>query len=650
MTPETMLALREGLLLPPVAALLLLPGIGPAWVFARRRRLSAPWMLSLAFAWSVAWCSAAAAAAHLVGLPLNAVILAYVAAIVGSLVLVVMDWRKRGRPHMRRRDLGGVVVALGAALVALAQGPWWFGTTDNFYHLAASRSLIAKARPIVTDPFFGLDVRTPDSTSGMWNTISAVVARSLRVDVATPYAAMTAFSAFAVMLAFWLLAREVSRKPWAATVATVAYFVAAWYTDMRAFGFPNKISIALLFTTLALLVRCAAQPHRRWMLAIGVTGLAGLAVHLASGELELLCAAGVALALGALALVRTAPGERRVITAAAARVLGGIGLMVLPLSPILALRVSAVFDSGVMGEDSFVWAGEQLLSGPFGIRFVTPGGFDFGGPWLFWLTLALGILAAAHAVRTGDRRSAALVPLVLLAHVISALPPVSTLALNLSSYMVARLVELCRFAPYLALAWGFGFVGTATERRLGRALALATLIAALVSAVPYLRSTYVQGEGIERRGAKWSVAEARERDMRKVYGFEEISVMRTYVGNSYPRVAADADSSYHLMGLVPVAVVCALPTHTPVFMSGEELRARNTDMERFFSSEATRQERIEILKRWDIDYVFVREYLNGVVTRRAIDDDDELFKLIVRNDRILFLQVNRDALERLAES
>lgn len=651
MSQETAIALKEWALAIPVMVLLLAPGLGPAWVFCRRRDLSLAWVASLAFAWGVAWTSAVAVVAHLAHLSLAVVIGAYVAAIPFSIWLLGADLRKRGRPSKLDAASPGFLIAIAAWITALVQGPAWIGS-DNFFHLAAARSLIATGRPIVTDPFYGLESRSPDPTAGLWNTVQAVVARITSVDVTTVYPGITAFSAFAVTLAFWVLAREFSGSRLAASVATMGYVVAAWYTDFRPFGYPNKASIALAFITLAILCRVCTEPRRRWLLAVGVTGLSALAVHLASGQMELLCAGGMALSLGALSLVPLPAEERRNARRAAARIVGGIALMVLPVSPVLIARVATVVASPVMGEDSFVWAGDQIMRGPLGWRFVTPGGFDFGGPWLFWLTVAIAVFATIHAIRTGDRRSAALVPIVLMAPILCTFPPVSTIALNASSYMIARMAELFRFAPYLAAAWAIGAArsgrGKATRPvLLTRALGWATIVVALIIAVPYLQSTYVQGAGTQRRGAMWSVKETHERDMRSIYGFSTMFEMRRIVGDTYPRVAADADTSYHLMGLVPVTVVASLPSHTPVLLPPAQVKARNDDMVLFFTPGTTREQRADILERWDIDYVFVREYIDGVDTRKEIVSDKALFELLTGNDRVLFFRVDREELDRI---
>lgn len=642
MSLETATALREWFLLLPVLALLFIPGLGPAWLFSRRRDLSIPWLLSLSFSWGVSWCAVLAMGAWLLRLGLDVVVWGYAAAIPGSIALIWRDVRRNGLPKDSDRGLQGLVAAAVAWVVAAVQGPWWFGTSDNFFHIAASRSLLTTGRPIVTDPFFGLESRIPDSTAGMWNTVQAVITRLVFMDIAFAYRALTAASALAVVLAFWVLVREVAGRDSAATIATVGYFVAAWYTDLRAFAYPNKVSIALAFVTVALAFRIVSERRRSWMFAASGAGLATLAVHLASGQIQLLCMMGIAIAVGVLSIVRKDSEERRLDRKAALMIVASICLMVLPALPTLFARVMALKGSLVLGEDSFIWAGDQIKSGVLGIRYVTPGGFDFGGPLLFWLTLVAAVFAIVYSVRTGSRRAASAVPLMCTAHVITLFPLVSTPWLIASSYMLARMVELLRFSPFIAIAFVLGTIEVDGMRRYGRVLGSLILAIAIVQSFPYTLSTYAQGEGSVRRGAIWSIPEARARDMRKAYGYAEIAQMRRLVGNTYPTVVSDPDSAYHLMGLVPVAVVPSLPTHTPVFIDRNEVADRVADMEEFFAPGTSDVRRAEILDHYGADYVFFRLYISGYQTRDELLADTAMYEVMVRNDDIMLLKVKKD--------
>jgi len=642
---------REWLLVLPVLAILVVPGLGAGMAFARRMRLSLAHAVSVGFAGAVAWIAMLSIVAFYAGWSLAVVQWGYLVALPFSLALIadtirrqVLERRVRnadGSESPRRivSSWPGFVLAFVAGIVASIQQPWWFGTPDGLFHIAATRSLLATGRPIVTDPFFGTASSLPDSTAGMWNTVQAVVVRVLGVDPASAYLGLTAAAAFVLVLGFWVLAYEVGASRWAASAATLAYFVFAWYTDFRNFAYPNKVSIALAFTTIALLVRLASDQDRRLVVAAGITGFATLAVHLASGELVLLCGGAIAVTLAA-GMLRKAPESRARARAGTLAVLSALGLAVLLELPTLYPRVAALRGSTVIGQDSFIWAGEDLLTGWLGMRIVVPGGFSFGGAWLFWITFAIGVLAIVVLIKSESPRTAAVLPLIGLVHVITVFPPVSTPALAFSSYMVARMVELLRCAPYLALAWAWGRM-PARPRPLARALGAALLVAAIATQWGYIVSTYCQGEGVARRGYIFSVADAQRRDIRKTWGFDALFTMREQFGDEYPLVIAEPLTGYHLMGLETVAVVASMPTHTPVFMPRDEVRRRYMDMTWFFNEHATAADRVELLEAYpDARYVFVWKQYSGLATTKAIQAMPEL-TIVLDTPTVTLLEIER---------
>lgn len=642
---------REWMLVIPVMAVLFMPGLGFGAWFARRTRLSLAHAVSLGFALGVAWVAMLAIVSFFAGWSLLVVQWGYLAAAPVSLALLgVTVFRSRrdgpasdAEEHpgvgAERAGIQGFVLAGAAAVAAAIQQPWWFGTPDGLFHIAATRSLLMTGRPIVTDPFFGTNSSIPDSTAGMWNTVQAVVVRILGVDPASAYLGITSAAAFAVVLGFWVLAFEVGRSRWAASAATFAYISFAWYTDFRAFAYPNKVSLALAFVTIALFVRLATRPERSIVAAAGIAGFATLAVHLASGELVLLCGAAVAVVLGLTALFKRGHIERRRARTGALAMAAALGLAVLLELPTLYPRVAALRGSPVLGQDSFRYAGEDLVRW-LGMRFVLPGGFGFGGPWLFWLTFAIGIAAIVVVVRSDSPRTAAVLPLIGLAHVLTLFPLVSTPALAFSSYMVARMVELLRCSPYIALAWAWGAL-PGRIRPLARLLGIGLLVAALATQWGYVVSTYRQGEGWVRRGYIFSVADAQERDIRKAWGFEALFDMREVFGDEYPLVIAEPLTGYHLMGLENVAVVASLPTHTPVFMPREEVRQRDMDMTWFFNEHATAEDRRALLETYeDARYVFVWKPYSGMATTKAIQQMPEL-NVVLDTPAVTLLEIER---------
>lgn len=643
MTQEATIALKEWVLAVPVGLLLALPGLGLGYLFAARNRLSHAWALAGSFTLSAAWLSIVAIVAFYTGASLTAVTVAYAAAIPVSLWIA---WRfaRRMTPGVTGWGAPGLVLGLVAGVTALWQGPWWYGTPDTYYHLAASRSLLVTGRPLVTDPFFGTASTLPDSTAGMWNTMQAVIAQILGTDVASLYRAFTGMGAATVILAFWLLARQVSKSSTAATLATVAYGGAAWVTDFRAFAYPNKLSISFALLAIALLVSIAEKPRRDTVLATAAAGFVALTVHLASGELTLLAGGGILVILALVALGRRHVDDKRMAWRAAGGVLAGLVLMVALSLPTLYPRVAALSGSSVLGEDSFIWAGDQLIEGlPLGTRMVTPGGFDFGGPWLFWATAAIGALMILALVKAAGHRTAAAIPLVLMAHAITVVPPLSTIALDFSSYMVARMVELLRFSPYVALAWSLGDLKPAF-RWPARVLGMLLLVTAVVTAIPYVRFTYVQDAGEERRGNLYSMDTARELDVRRQWGFSGIQMLREEAGDSYPIVAADPETAYHLAGLVDVAIVASLDTHLPVFIDRDEAAQRKDDMERFYSLDVTPEQRLEILERWDAEYVFVWLTQPHSTDLMIVLREEPALETVIDENSIALFRVDRDAL------
>ena len=650
MTQADLILQREWLMVLPLLLILLVPGLGGGVAFARRARLSLAHAVSIGFAGGIAWISMLAIVSFYARWSLGVVQWGYLAAVPFSLVLLADTGR---RARLERKSLSdderlerrvrsgwqGFVLAAVAAVAAALQQPWWFGTPDGLFHLAATRSLLATGRPIVTDPFFGTASTMPDSSAGMWNTVQAVVVRTMGVDPASAYLGLTASAAFVVVLAFWVLAYEVGASRWSATWATLAYFCFAWYTDFRAFAYPNKVSISLAFITIALFVRLATRPQRLIVIVAGIAGFATLAVHLASGELVLVCGAAIAITLGAVGLLRRDSEARDRARKGALAVLSALGLAVLLELPTLYPRVVALSGSDVLGADSFLYAGGDLIRGILGIRMVTPGGFGFGGAWLFWLTFAVGVVAIVVLVRSDSPRTAAVLPLIGLVHVLTIFPLVSTPALGFSSYMVARMVELLRCSPYIALAWAWGRM-PGRIRPYTRTLGAALLIAALATQWGYIVSTYRQGEGWERRGYIFSIADAQARDIRKAWGFDALFKMREIFGDEYPLVIAEPLTGYHLMGLEDVAVVASMPTHTPVFMPRDEVKRRQIDMAWFFNEHATNADRAKMLETYPARYVFVWKQYSGMATTAAIHGMPEL-RVLVDTPAVTLLEVVR---------
>ncbi len=633
--------LREWLLVLPILLVLLCPWLGMAAYIRDRHEMSVAHTVMIAFGAGVAWVALLATVAYYVGWSLSFVTVGYLVVLPISLLLSIRVARTP-RPQARSRDGGWQGIALGAvaAVVAGLQQSPWYGTPDAFYHLAAIRSLLATGRPIVTDPFFGTASNLPDASAGIWNTMQAVVVSVLGVDPASAYVGFTACAAFFVVLAFWVLAYEVSDSRLSAALATVAYFTFAWYTDFRAFAYPNRVALALALSAVATFLMIARKPSKPPIAVAAAMTFATLAVHLAAGQLVAVVGASMLLILAVLAYAwrrSESAGEVRGVARALLIALVVAGALALPT---LYPRTLALKGSTMLGQDAFLFGGEDLIRGWWGMLFVRPGGYAFGGALLFWLTFLVGVLAVAELVRRRSLRAAMALPLIGLAHLLMLFPPISTPALSFSTYMVARIVELLRFSPYVALAWAMGRIESGL-RPWARTLGIAIMIAAAATQWGYVVSTYWQGQGLPRNGSAYSITEAHRRDVRLAWGFDSVFRMRTIFADEYPLVIADPFAGYHLMGLEPVAVVASLPSHTPAFMASEEVDRRSEDMTWFFGEHATLDERTELLERYgEARYVFVWKKRTGRVPTAEIAAMPQL-KMVLDGPAVMLFEIER---------
>lgn len=620
-----------------VLPLLVLPGLGLAFTVARRQGLGTHWVLLLAIGFTFALDAFLEMFAFYVGAGLTLVVWGHVLAMLVSSVWFV---RQRLSSALEGKSgLSGIVLAGIAALAALIQQPWWFGTPDTYYHLAAARSVLATNAPLVTDPFFGTGSKLIDATSGSLQPVMAVIARLTATDMATGYPALTACGAALMVLAFWTLANEVFSSRRASDLATVAYVVGAWSTDFRVFAYPKHVSLGLAFIAIALVVRLAAGKGKDVFIALGAVGFATLSMHLGAAELVLLVGFAIAVGLSATGLFERGE-ERRTWFRNGRRVLAAMVMIAVSAVPVLYPRIMSLRGTSVLGSDSFRNAAEEILQLPLGQRVVVPGGFGFGGAPLFWMTVLLTLLVLVRWARSRRHEDAALLSILLVVPVLTLLPPVSTLALGLSSYMVARMVELLRFVPYLALAWPAAIFASNGRRRY-LALSAGALVLALVVAVPYLASTYRQGAGKIRTGSRYSIAESQARDVRDAIGRDTIDAVRDAIGEGYPRMMASRMSGYHLMGLANVTIIASLPTHSPVFIPADEAETRRDDVNRFFAEGADSDLRASLAQSYDAEYVFVSDVFDTRAVRDELAAQTSLLEPVFIGERAALFRIVR---------
>lgn len=627
-----LLLFKELVLTPAVFVLALAPGVGFALWMARRVR--SDWASMALFSWTgtVAVVSVAAALAHVLRLGLWFVLAAAVAAVLGSIAYGARTFvRARGWPRFEGSPAAFAVPAL-AALLAGWERPWFGATVDTFYHLAAARSLLVTGRPLVTDPFHGTATRVLDPTSGVLHTFLALLSRTLSVDPATLYFGLTVLGAALVTLAFWTLAKTLARSDLAATVATAVWVFGAWYADFRMFAQPNRISLSLAFFAAALLVRLMREPKPALTAAFVLAAFGAATTHLAAAQLVLLLGLALLAFAGVYAFLEPRR-ERGVVR----RVAVALGLSALAAAPVVGARVLALKGSSVIGEESYRYIGDQILHLPLGIRLVTPGGFGFGGPWLFWLTLAVAAFALAELRRRPDVVTLAVLAVLVLPAGLLFDPVVTTVALRASSYMTYRMADLLRAVPYLGVAWALA--AFRPPRVPARAvLGGVAALTALAVALPYLAFTFFPGRGRVRFGHAYPVAVSQEWDYRAYWGTRNLAKLGRRFAGRYPLVAGQREVTFYLMGLQDIAVLGALPTHSPAYIDVRSGERRRRDNDRLIAPETPLAERRAIVERWGVDYVALGDTPEQREALESLLAQPTLFRLAFDSPRLHVLE------------
>jgi hypothetical protein len=637
----TQVVLREWLLTPVVILLLVAPGLGFAAVAARRIRLSWPEILVAGFALTVAFTSAVATACWLADRSLNVVLGVYLALIPVSLALLAAEWRS-GRLARHAAERGALVLAGIAALVAMLERPWFTAGADTFYHLAATRSLLVTGRPLVTDPFFGTPSRALDPTSGVLHTMQAILSRTLATDIATLYLGITAFAAALAVLAFWVLARRVGGSARAATLATIAMAAVAYHFDFRVLAYPKHVSEALAFFGIALLVRLLEEPAWPVVVLAALVGAATVTMHLAAAEFLFLAGGFVALALAAGVVVdgvRGISAEERRWARPLLAVIAALGLTAALSVPVLLSRLGALSGSSVLGADSYLQLGGQVMR-IAGIDLVKPGGMYVGGPLVFFPLLVLIAFALPPAYRDRDQRALAAVALTAMIPLVLTDPLVTPFALHYSSYMVARMAALMRFMPFVGVAWALGAVLPSRPALMPK-LAAGLIALAVLGAAPDLVATASgwRAPGFERGLDVYGLGATLSHDLRAEWGVAALAKMRETFGDRYPVVAADELTGYYFAGLEPVALVGAQAAHSPSSIETHDGRTRRAAIAALLAPATSREERLAILGRYRVDYVLIDRQVTPRDAELSLAREPGLFRPVVTSDRLVLFKV-----------
>jgi hypothetical protein len=616
------------------AASMLLPGLGIALGLGRRAGWDLAETLGASFAFGLAVVAGVTTAGHYLGFGLIASAVAcgvvFVAAWVGGLLL------GRGRPHPAL-GLEGLAFGLMAAIVAVIERPWFANASDTFYHLASVRSLLVLDRPAVTDPFYRTGITSLDPTTGVWQSMLAIVSRVTRLDVMWLWPGATAVGAAMTLLAFWVLCRRVGANRFGAGVGTGVFFVIGLMLDMRWFAYPNRMSLALVFLGLAAFAALLEKASAADVALAIAAGFAAISLHLASAAVIVL----MAVFLGGLLVLDVATAglrERRSrwheVGALAAT---GGGLAALSLAVLLP-KAGVIAGSSLVGASAaYITKQTQPVIGGFLI-----GGLSITGAarTLFGFGTVLGLLAAVAAFFENDRRALAAFGIAAFPAAMFLNPLAVTALFYRSQYLTWRIAILLPFAFYVGVAWGLSRWGR--DGWWGKAafsLAVVAVCAAAYAGATSLMSRFVPtGPSHDLVG----FAVTRERDVRTRMGPEALARIAEAVGDTYPIVAGDLDSTYNLSGIMDVAVMAAPAKHAPFAIENTDGGQRRSETAMLLAPATPESMRREILGRRDVSFVVVGKPadLRGA-TRKALDAQPDLLSAVVRTPELTFYRVLR---------
>lgn len=629
--PVAGLVLTDALSAACVGVLALLPGLAPAWVLARRLpRADLPTVMVLAFAFTVAASAAGALLAHFLELTLDAGALLSGALLAAAAAL---SWRYRDTGERPGPGRPGLVLGAATAVLATIEGTYLLFTADVFYHMAAARSLIAADRPLVTDPFHGTASQVLDPTSGAWHTLVAQWSRLSGLDVAFLTPGFGIVGAVVVVLATWVLLKAVSGSETVATWTAAAWVLASWLLDFRLFVLPNRVSLALVYLCLAMLVALARRPGWPILAVVATAGFGAATTHLASAQV-LYLALGLTVLLLVMEGLTTLARRRRPDWRPARAATIALVVMVVAALPVVLPRAGTAGEALTGGTLPEKFA-ERVWHLPYGMTIVKPGEYVAGGAVPMLLGSALAAVMLYAAFRDRDRASVTAGGLAALPALTLLDPPVTTALIAYSPYMVTRIGAMVRFAPYVAAAWGIA----RPRRTVSFWLGAATLASLCVLSLPAVASTFAP-TGFERKGEGYPVTVSRVRDVRHIWGRKAIAEAREVAGSGYPRVAGDPETTYYLAGMAPFSVVAALPSHSPVAIEGQSGKVRRDDMAYLLEPGLTSDERREVLERWGAGYVAL--WTMRAPEKAAFEEmrvQDDLFEPVVTSTDLVMLRV-----------
>ena len=573
-------------------AFALLPGAGLALGLSRRLGFTVADSLPLALAISAAM--AGLLSLFGTGLRLDAAAGIYAGA---TVVAWVAGWLiGRGTPRPKPGE-AGLWLTLAVVVTTMIERPWYGRSVDAFYHLAAVRSLLATGKAIPTDPIYGIATSAPDPTSGALHTMVAMWSLVTRADPEIIWVGLTALGASLTVLAFWSLARRVSRSTWAATVAAIGFWLFVLFADGRAWAYPNRLSFALVFAAMMVLVELADRGSWPAAALSGIALFAAGAVHLGSALLAIVFAALLVFWKLAYALVQKVRKEK-VELRPLAWVVGTVAASFAVMLPLILQRAAPVAASNLQPSQIYTVLFFPLWD-PVGVALPPP---EIGGWVVFLPATALVVLIAAQALLRRDRLALAAAAVTSIPLLIYFNPVVASIAVALQPYTVARLAALLGFTPWIAVAWGLSRLRSDSPPQV-RLLTWVTIGLAVIVGLPLLGTSFSPYPLAFRRGESTWVGQSYFDNVRRGLVAPGIDETRRLVGSSYPVIAGDPSTVYQLIGWVPARAAAVPRSHSQFAVESISGPQRRADMDVLLAPETTVARRREILARWGATFV-----------------------------------------------
>ena len=575
-----------------VFAFALIPGAGLAIGLARRLHFSITKTLPFAFAVSVAITGLLSLFG--VGLRLQTATILFVAA--SALAWVLGYFLGRGQDKLRTGG-PGLWLGLAVTVVTMIERPWYGRAVDTFYHLAAVRSLLVTGQAIPTDPIYGVATSAPDPTSGALHTLMAMWSYVSHVDPEVLWVGVTALGASLTVMAFWALARRLSGSDRAATWAALGFWLLVMFGDGRAFGYPNRLSFALVFSAMTALVELADRGSWPASSLAAIALFAAGAVHLGSALLAIVFAVCLVFWKIVYAIYQHfvhGKVELMPLVWTGGSVIGTLLLMM----PLILLRAAPVAASNLQLSVFYPLRFMSLI-GPVGIILPPP---EFGGWLVFSFATALVVLIVTHALLHRDRVALAATAVAGIALLVTLNPIVASLLAAFAPYSIARLDALLGFTPWIAVAWGVSRTRHDSPPQV-LLLTAVTVTLAVIIGLPFLRTAQTPWPAAYRRGETTWWGQSFFSNLRRDLVAPGIDQTRRVFGNTYPIVAGDPATVYALIASVPARAAAVPRSHSQFSVEAATGMDRRADMLVLLEPETSADDRRSILSRWNATYV-----------------------------------------------